>query len=265
MPNEKLCARCKLPKPATTEVFKPAKAMRDGLDSWCRDCRKAYDRERGQLRKTHDKPGRPPKLVIDGKLTCGTCKEPKPATDEFFARDANTPSGFRSRCKTCDSVAAAGYYNRNQDKRIANAASWNQANPERYYANKKESDKRCRPRINRQRSERRAADPQFRIGLQLRSRLANAIRAQLDGREDRGRGASAVRDLGCTLEELTRHLEARFQPGMSWDNYGSAWHVDHVTPLAWFDLTNADQCREACRFTNLQPLWGPDNLKKGAR
>ena len=51
---------------------------------------------------------------------------------------------------------------------------------------------------------------------------------------------------------------------MSWDNYGD-WHVDHIRPCASFDLTNEDEQRICFHYKNLQPLWGPDNLEKGAK
>lgn len=64
--------------------------------------------------------------------------------------------------------------------------------------------------------------------------------------------------------ELRAHLETRFLPGMTWENYG-AWHIDHVRPLASFDLTDRAQLLQACHYTNLQPLWARDNRSKGAR
>jgi hypothetical protein len=77
------------------------------------------------------------------------------------------------------------------------------------------------------------------------------------------KAGSPVRDLGCTVPELKLHLEALFQPGMSWDNYGE-WHIDHIKPLAKFDLTDRDQFVQACHYTNLRPLWAEENLSKGA-
>jgi hypothetical protein len=70
--------------------------------------------------------------------------------------------------------------------------------------------------------------------------------------------------LGCTLAELRAHLEAQFQPGMTWANYG-AWHVDHRRPLSSFDLSDPAQVVVACHHSNLQPLWAVDNIRKGAR
>ncbi len=80
----------------------------------------------------------------------------------------------------------------------------------------------------------------------------------------RGKG-SAIRNLGCTLEAARSYLEARFQPGMTWLNWGlgrDRWNVDHVRPLASFDLSDPEQFAAACHHSNLQPLWWRDNLEK---
>jgi hypothetical protein len=70
--------------------------------------------------------------------------------------------------------------------------------------------------------------------------------------------------IGCTPKQLAAHIESQFQEGMSWDNKGE-WHVDHVVPCSKFDLTDEKQRRRAFNYTNLQPLWGTDNLMKGAK
>jgi len=72
---------------------------------------------------------------------------------------------------------------------------------------------------------------------------------------------STTKSLGCTIVELKIYLESKFQPNMSWDNYGE-WHLDHIKPLASFDLNNPDEYAKACHYTNLQPLWAIDNIKK---
>ena len=80
------------------------------------------------------------------------------------------------------------------------------------------------------------------------------------------KAGSSVQDLGCTVEELKAHIESQFKDGMTWSNHGvDGWHIDHIVPLASFDLTNRDQFLKAVNYTNLQPLWAFDNLSKGAR
>ena len=69
---------------------------------------------------------------------------------------------------------------------------------------------------------------------------------------------------GCSLEKLKQHLESQFTEGMTWDNKGD-WHVDHIKPCASFDLTNPEEQKKCFHYTNLQPLWALDNMKKGAK
>jgi hypothetical protein len=98
----------------------------------------------------------------------------------------------------------------------------------------------------------------------LRGRLSCAIQRGFDG----SRGGSFVRDLGCSIQEFKVLMENKFQPGMSWENYGwgdDKWHLDHIVPLISFDLTDSEQFKKAAHYTNYQPLWQPDNFKKGAR
>jgi hypothetical protein len=74
---------------------------------------------------------------------------------------------------------------------------------------------------------------------------------------------SAVNDLGCSIEQLKQYLESKFLLGMTWDNWTTdGWHIDHIKPLASFDLTDKKQFLEACHYTNLQPLWATDNIIK---
>ena len=59
------------------------------------------------------------------------------------------------------------------------------------------------------------------------------------------------------------HLEALFQPGMTWDNHAiDGWHIDHIRPCTSFDLTDPEQQRQCFHYTNLQPLWAFDNISK---
>lgn len=106
-------------------------------------------------------------------------------------------------------------------------------------------------------SRRKQTDTLFAIAANLRSRLWNALKGNF-------KSGSAVRDLGCSIDFLKQHLELQFQERMTWENYGE-WHIDHKKPLASFDLTNRKQFLEACHYTNLQPLWAADNIRKGSK
>jgi hypothetical protein len=92
----------------------------------------------------------------------------------------------------------------------------------------------------------------------IRKRMAKAIK------EGRGMKSGTSREIiGCDWGALRAHLEAGFTERMSWSNYGQyGWHIDHIEPLARFDMRDPAQVRKAWHFTNLQPLWWTDNLDK---
>ena len=101
------------------------------------------------------------------------------------------------------------------------------------------------------------------IQHKLRQRIRNRLQQALKGYVKNG---SAVHDLGCTIEELKIHLENQFKEGMTWENWKpDGWHIDHKKPLSKFDLTDPEQLKEAVHYTNLQPLWGWQNISKGAK
>lgn len=77
---------------------------------------------------------------------------------------------------------------------------------------------------------------------------------------------STIGLVGCEIIELKKHLESKFKPGMTWDNRGLfGWHIDHIRPCSSFDLSDPEQQKACFHYTNLQPLWWDDNLKKSDR
>lgn len=167
------------------------------------------------------------------------------ADDSSYAKEYYQANKEKIKAKEVDPEWWADYYERNK------ARIQKQTND--YYHENKEAvlQKRYKYRAKRYRT-----DINFKLAIRLRSRLSMAIRGKV-------KLGSAVKDLGCTLDELKIYLESKFQSGMSWDNYGQKdWHIDHVIPLASFDLTDKEQFLKACHYTNLQPLWAIDNLRK---
>jgi len=101
-------------------------------------------------------------------------------------------------------------------------------------------------------------DLNFRLICNLRIRLTQAIKKNF-------KVGSAVRDLGCSVDFLKQYLESKFLPGMSWDNYGSYWEIDHIFPLSQFNLDDKEQFLKAVHYTNLQSLTVSDNRSKGIK
>lgn len=96
----------------------------------------------------------------------------------------------------------------------------------------------------------------FKLSIVLRTRLNCAIKSN-------HKNSSAIILLGCSISYFKAYLESKFLPGMTWENWTiDGWHIDHIKPLSSFDLTNEDELKQACHYTNLQPLWAKSNLTK---
>jgi len=101
------------------------------------------------------------------------------------------------------------------------------------------------------------SDINYKIICNLRIRLWQGV-------TEFCKSVSTMKLLGCSIDFLKKHLESQFKSGMSWSNYGK-WHVDHIRPCASFDLSKPEEQRKCFHYTNLQPLWAKDNLKKGQK
>ena len=92
--------------------------------------------------------------------------------------------------------------------------------------------------------------------------ISRRMRQSLNGER---KSNSWVNLVDFTLDELKNHLESKFLNGMTWENYGQVWHIDHIKPLSSFNIIS-DNCPEfrACwSLSNLQPLFALDNILKG--
>jgi len=71
------------------------------------------------------------------------------------------------------------------------------------------------------------------------------------------KSGSAIDELGCSIEEFKLYLESKFEPWIK-----KTWNLDHRRPLASFDLSDSTQLKEACHYTNIQPMLSKANLIK---
>jgi len=116
-------------------------------------------------------------------------------------------------------------------------------------------------RANRQRGYQKYANkkPIAKIRENLRGRLRRLLKNSLINSHRNIKKSSLV---GCDRIQLKTHIEKQFTTGMTWGNYGK-WHIDHIKPLAAFNLAEIKQLKEATHYSNLQPLWAKDNFYKG--
>lgn len=203
--------------------------------------------------------------------TCSKCKVEK-LEGEFYSHIGGR-DGLDSRCKTCVKNEASQFYKENREKgrlrqkkwRLENSEkasqadkNWRLENPLKKKRALAEWGRKNRAKINRYRRHRYHDDPVFKITHTLRAACQRIFCGAT-------KPARTLKLLGMELKEFRIYIQGQFCPGMTWENQGSVWHLDHVRPLASFDLLDSEQQKLACHWENFQPLFAEENLKKGAK
>jgi hypothetical protein len=200
---------------------------------------------------------------------CSKCKQEKLKTE--FHKDSYKKDGLRSECKNCTKEYNAKY-NASPEvkahKKECNAKY--HAKPE-VRARRKERDLRpeskerrkkynSRPETKARRNDRYNNDLSFR----LRRVVSTAIGGALKRNNGSKRGDSAMKYLPYTIKDLKVHLERQFDDKMSWENYGTEWHIDHICPQSKlpYDSMQHPNFQKAWALKNLRPLEASENLSK---
>lgn len=188
---------------------------------------------------------------------CSRCKEDKPASS--FYRKSNL-RGVSHHCKACELEIKKVYYVENREKLIAKACAHAKKIGPRYaeyhYQYYRKNKEKARTHA-RNWMRKRLQEPGFKLMHGLRDRVRKAIKNRYP------KAANTALLIGCSMEHLRGHLESLFLPGMTWENYGRhGWHIDHIRPCASFDFLDPEQQRQCFHWTNLQPLWWLDNVRK---
>lgn len=143
---------------------------------------------------------------------------------------------------------------RNKRKKMKANFLW-KTNKKEYYKDyyQKNRDHKIKIIMEKQK-EYRKNNIAYRIKKSLITRLNQVIRKKT---------GHTTEFLGCDIDFFLSYIESKFQEGMTWDNYGLfGWHIDHIRPCASFNLLNEEEQKACFHYTNLQPLWAEENIRK---
>lgn len=233
----KICNKCGEAK--AENAFSSHAQMTDGLRKECKACRVEASRVRNRAIKKSNEGADP--YASGGSKSCGRCRAVKPIID--FAKCASRLNGLQSICRDCQKPDGRKWYLANLDRVNDLRDKWAKNNPER-----KSEYLRNWARKKYQ------TDPVSRLKSNISSRIWFATKSMNSRKSQK-----TIDYLGCTIEELTVHIERQFKSGMSWGNR-IEWHIDHIIPIA--SASNLEELIPLLHFTNLRPLWALENMIK---
>lgn len=229
----KICTKCKIEKELSE--FNKNKAAKDGLRYQCKECLKQYQRDNrerfAEYRKQYYQDNRERRVEYQKQYRRDNSERIAESKKQYRLDNRERTAEYKKQ------------YRRDNRKRLTE------------YQRQYQRDNR--ERLAEYQKNRRANDINVRLRDQLRSRTTAALKGK-------NKSAATLELLGADVDFVRGYLESQFTDGMSWDNYGK-WHIDHIRPCASFDLADPEQQRKCFHYSNLQPLWAEDNLRKGAK
>lgn len=193
---------------------------------------------------------------------CTKCNIEKPTCD--FYKSNKNPHNFRTHCKLCMNQNSMKNYSNNKDKYLAKNKEYRQLNTERIKLRRKKylekNPDSFKKWLEKNREHRKNyinnynSNPLNKMKNSLRSRINELMNKKYEN-------PKTIDLLGCNYEFFISYIESKFELGMCWANYGyRGWHLDHIIPLS--SAKNENELIKLFHYTNLQPLWSLDNLKK---
>lgn len=182
-------------------------------------------------------------------------------------RNISTFTSKGKRCKPCNKTYLLNWYKNNKEKVRLDGIKYRKKFKDKirkakklYYVNNYEKIKKNRriwliknkERINKYYRDKRKKDINYRLKVYLRIRLRKYLIKQTNSK-------FLEKYLGCTIKEFRKYMQNNFKKGMNWRNYGK-WHIDHIIPL--YKAKNKVDILRLSHYTNLQPLWAIENLRK---
>jgi hypothetical protein len=235
--ERKICSKCLIDKELCE--FGKNRNYPDGLSYHCKECRKNETKKYRE--KNHDKI-----LKSSSDFKKNNQDKVKEGKKKYYLKHYDKINEKNKNYQLNNRDKILEYRQKNRAKHIQQSIEWRRNNVER----KRESEREYYKKNYR-------SNVIYKLSKNVRTRICEFIKVKKINKNN-----TTFNLVGCSSEELKLHLERQFTIGMSWDNHGVfGWHIDHIIPLNSADIE--DELFKLCHYTNLQPLWAPENLSKG--
>ena len=150
-------------------------------------------------------------------------------------------------------------YKRNKAKILKRSKTWVENNREKsnqYKNNWKINHREKNLKQAREYQNNQRKNPHKRVSMNMSKAIWECLKKNKNN-------TTWLKFVDFSIDDLIQHLENMFTPEMTWENYGTYWHIDHIKPLSWFNLET--EFKDAWALSNLQPLEATKNLSKNNR
>ena len=186
---------------------------------------------------------------------CKKCNTEK-SLGEFYNRK-DEKDGKHRYCKTCLKSINDDWYQNSKHQRTDYYKTYREQNKE-YFNKYSHIHYHTKKELYREWEKNKyAIDIPYRIKHLTSSRINSALSTYQALKKDR-----TIEYLGCTISEYCDYLESKFDFNMTWENQGTYWQIDHIRPIASFDLTDEEQLYQCFHYTNTQPMEKTENRLK---
>jgi len=238
----KICSKCKEEKEVCK--FYTDKSKIDGYYSSCKECKIIYTKTRVDENKTY--------------LKLWKIDNPN-YHKKFSEKNINYVKEYYKNNKEVLLERVKKHYHENKEKNLEKFRTLST----KYYYNNREKRLEYNKKYNNINREKRNEylktkkmnNPIYRLSHNVRGRIYTFLKNNNITKQNK-----TFDIVGCSPEFLKEHIEKQFSDGMSWELMGQHIHIDHIIPLS--SANTEEEVYKLCHYTNLQPLWAEDNLKK---
>jgi hypothetical protein len=238
----KMCKKCGFNKPL--DDYGDNKNNKDGKAIYCKEC----ERQRGIEYRLKN----PNKVKESSKKWRQSHPETyKNVVENYLEKNPHMSSKERLKIYRQDENFRIKTSIQRRERYQNNIDSEREKNKKYYHDNKEV----LRKRNNKWKNDKRKNDGFYRMKINLRHRIREYLLGESQGKR-------TMEIVGLDKMNFKLYIENKFVDGMSWENYGD-WHLDHIIPLC--TGKNNQEVLALNHYTNLQPLWAIDNLKKNRK
>lgn len=233
--QQKVCTGCSLEK--GFDSYSKNKRNKDGKEAKCKECMKL---KYNQNKETN-------------KISVKKWREKNPDYMKQYGQSEKSKAYHKQ------------YYKEHSQEYKDRKKEWRAEHPEREKETRAKYNKENKEKLNEYHRKWKETKRNTDVNYRLQSNLSRRIRYELNTLLQGKKAKRTTEYIGCTIDDLKLHLEKKFVSDMTWENYGSAWHIDHILPCSSWNFQDSFECACCWNYRNLQPMFASENQSKNDR